>query len=66
MRILALAHRMPFPPNKGDKIRGIVDEGRHVNIVPFRKASDDVERADLVAAIRREWRSMCEEQDITH
>lgn len=63
MRILFLAHRIPYPPNKGDKIRSyhalraLVDRGHEVHLRAF---ADD--RADL--RYQAELESFCASVEI--
>jgi sugar transferase (PEP-CTERM/EpsH1 system associated)/FemAB-related protein (PEP-CTERM system-associated) len=48
MRILFLAHRIPYPPDKGDKIRsfhelrGLTDRGHEVHLLAFADDPDDL------------------------
>lgn len=47
MRVLFLAHRLPYPPNKGDKIRsfheirGLAERGHEVHVVAFADCRED-------------------------
>lgn len=56
MNILFLAHRIPYPPNKGDKIRSfhelraLVDRGHQVHLRAF---ADDVEDLEYHLELRR-------------
>ena len=51
MRILFLAHRIPYPPDKGDKIRsfhelrGLTDRGHDVHLLAFADDPDDLRHA---------------------
>jgi sugar transferase (PEP-CTERM/EpsH1 system associated) len=56
MRILYLAHRIPYPPNKGDKIRafheirGLAGRGHQVDVLAF---ADDSRDLPFVADLRQ-------------
>ena len=59
MRILYLAHRIPYPPNKGDKIRSYHHvrylAGRHdVHLVAFVDAPEDERGADALRSYCRD------------
>src|SRR5712691_10913548 len=60
MRILFLAHRIPYPPNKGDKIRsfhevkGLAERGHEVHLLAF---ADDPR--DLRPENRAELSKLC-------
>jgi sugar transferase (PEP-CTERM/EpsH1 system associated) len=55
MRILFLAHRIPYPPNKGDKIRSfhelraMLDRGHEVHLLAFADDAKDVRHAATLA-----------------
>ena len=52
MRILFLAHRIPYPPDKGDKIRafheirGLAAQGHQVDVLAFADDRADLKRVD--------------------
>lgn len=56
MRILFLAHRVPFPPNKGEKIRafheirGLRERGHEVHVLAFVDDPADLEHERALAA----------------
>ncbi len=68
MRILALVHRVPYPPNKGEKIRAyhelrhLTERGHRVDLATFADAEEDLrwarELAELAENVRvvRKWR----------
>src|SRR5438132_1337797 len=59
MRILYLAHRIPYPPNKGDKIRsyheilGLAARGHEVHVAAFVDDPRDLRYRDELARICR-------------
>ncbi|MEZ4390745.1 MAG: TIGR03087 family PEP-CTERM/XrtA system glycosyltransferase [Polyangiales bacterium] len=61
MRVLALTHRTPFPPDKGDKIRahhlltGVARRGVEVHLVAFAEPPSD---AAYAARLRRDFASV--------
>lgn len=61
MRVLALTHRTPFPPDKGDKIRthhllsGVAARGVEVHLVAFAEPPGDMVHA---ARLRRRFASV--------
>jgi len=61
MRVLALTHRTPFPPDKGDKIRthhllsGVAALGAEVHVVAFAEPPSDLSHA---ARLRRRFASV--------
>src|SRR5262245_53198143 len=53
MRILYLAHRVPFPPNKGDKIRSYhhllhLAERHDLHLLSFFDQPEDAEAAEVL------------------
>src|SRR6185369_914745 len=53
MKILYLAHRIPYPPNKGDKIRSFNQirffcEKHEVHLLAFCDRIDDLQYADVL------------------
>ena len=59
MQILFLAHRIPYPPNKGDKIRSFwelktLSERHQVDLFCF---YDDAEDRDSIVEVRRYCRN---------
>jgi sugar transferase (PEP-CTERM/EpsH1 system associated) len=59
MRILYLAHRIPYPPNKGDKIRSYhhvrhLAQRHDVHLVAFIDAPEDEPGADVLRALCRD------------
>lgn len=57
MRILFLAHRIPYPPDKGDKIRsfhqlrGLVARGHEVHLCAFADDRDDLRHSETLATL---------------
>jgi sugar transferase (PEP-CTERM/EpsH1 system associated) len=54
MKLLYLAHRVPYPPNKGDKIRsyhellGFIERGHEVHLIAFADDSRDLSHQVLL------------------
>lgn len=59
MRVLYLCHRVPYPPNKGDKIRAwheiraLAARGHHVHLVTMADDAADLRWADRLRAVCR-------------
>lgn len=57
MKLLFLAHRMPYPPNKGDKIRsynemmGFIERGHEVHLLAFADDRRDLEYQAVLALL---------------
>ena len=66
MRILYLAHRVPYPPNKGDKIRTFneiryLSQNHDIDLLTIAEDPDDMQYKKKIGEILRPGPHICSE-----